>query len=113
MITHPSPKLLECQKPKAVLIPVGEMKFPYEWTPEIMPTQIFQIGNIVLVGLPGEFTTMSGRRIREDVRQIYAQHGQTVRVILAGLANTYSNYVATWEGMTWTAHRQSYTIYQS
>ena len=63
---------MECQAPKAILLPVGEMKFPYEWAPELMPTQMFEIGNLVIVGLPGEFTTMSGRRIRNDIRKIYA-----------------------------------------
>lgn len=98
LIKRPSKELLECQKPKAVLLPVGEMKYPYQWTPEIIPTQIIQIGGIVLASLPAEFTTMSGRRMRESIREVYQQHGQSVRIILAGLGNTYSNYVATFEG---------------
>lgn len=36
--------------------------FPYEWYPNIVPTQLFQIGNVLIPALPGEFTTMSGRR---------------------------------------------------
>ncbi|OTF72498.1 hypothetical protein BLA29_005063, partial [Euroglyphus maynei] len=94
-IGHPSKEVLECHAPKAVLLPVGEMNFPYEWTPELMPTQMFEIGNLVIVGMPGEFTTMSGRRIRNDIKKIYADHGRDVHVILSGLANTYSNYIAT------------------
>ena len=73
------------------------MKYPFDWTPEIMPTQMMEVGNIVIVGLPAEFTTMAGRRIREDVMAVYAERGRKVHVILAGLANTYSNYVATFE----------------
>lgn len=97
MIKTPSEEIVKCQYPKAILLPVGEMNFPYEWTPEVMPTQILEIGNIVIVGLPGEFTTMAGRRIRSDVAKIYAAHNRQVHVILAGLANTYSNYIATIE----------------
>ncbi|KAJ6216343.1 hypothetical protein RDWZM_007500 [Blomia tropicalis] len=97
IITKPSEEILECQKPKAVLLPVGEMKFPYQWTPEIMPTQMFEIGDLVLVGLPAEFTTMSGRRIREDIEKIYEDSGRKVHVILSGLVNSYSNYVTTYE----------------
>lgn len=98
MVLKPSHELLECQKPKPVLLPVGELHFPYAWTPELMPTQIMEIGNLVIVGLPGEFTTMSGRRIRRDIQKVYEDHGRKdVHVILAGLANTYSNYVTTYE----------------
>lgn len=81
-----------------MLLPVGEMKYPYQWTPEIIPTQIIQIGQIVIASLPAEFTTMAGRRIRESIRNVYQQKGLNVRIILAGLGNTYSNYVTTFEG---------------
>lgn len=83
--------------PKSTLIPLGEMRRPYDWGPEVMPTQLFEVGDIILVGLPAEFTTMSGRRIREDITEVYASKGRKVHVILAGLANTYSNYVTTFE----------------
>lgn len=96
-VTNPSKKMLDCQKPKAVLVPIGEMKYPYAWSPEIMPTQLLQVGNIVIVALPAEFTTMAGRRIREDIQQIFDSKEEKVHVILAGLANTYSNYVTTFE----------------
>ena len=89
--------MLDCQQPKAVILPVGEMNFPYEWVPEIMPTQIFEIGDIIIVGLPAEFTTMSGRRIRDDIQKLYEKRGRKVHIILSGLSNTYSNYVTTFE----------------
>ncbi|XP_017484039.1 PREDICTED: neutral ceramidase-like [Rhagoletis zephyria] len=97
LLTNPSQKLLDCQMPKSTLIPLGEMRRPYDWGPEVMPTQLFEVGDIILVGLPAEFTTMSGRRIREDITEVYASKGRKVHVILAGLANTYSNYVTTFE----------------
>lgn len=75
------------------MIPLGEMHRPYDWGPEVMPTQIFELGDVLIVGLPAEFTTMSGRRIREDIQEVYASKGRSVHVVLAGLANTYSNYV--------------------
>ncbi len=34
------------------------MKFPYQWAPDLMPTQLLKIGDIVVAGLPAEFTTM-------------------------------------------------------
>ncbi|UXI14872.1 syntaxin [Sarcoptes scabiei] len=97
LLKTPSQESVECQKPKAILLPVGEMTVPFRWTAEIIPTQILQIGDVVIVALPGEFTTMSGRRIRNDVMQMFRHHRLKKEVILAGLANTYTNYVTTFE----------------
>lgn len=98
VLISPSKETKKCHEPKAVFLSVGELKFPYRWTPEIVTTQIVEVGNIVIVALPGEFTTMSGRRIRNDVQRIYTKNNRTnVHVILAGLANTYTNYIATYE----------------
>lgn len=74
-IKKPSDELINCQKPKPILIATGEMKFPYLWQPSIMPTQIFRVGSIVIVGLPAEFTTMSGRRVREAVADEFKKEG--------------------------------------
>ena len=35
--------------------------FEYPWHPKIVDTQILQIGNILIVAIPGEITTMAGR----------------------------------------------------
>lgn len=74
------------------------MKLPYQWQPKIVSTQLVLIGNVVLAGVPGEFTTMSGRRLREAVKtaidQVDPSFGNA-NVIVAGLCNTYSDYVAT------------------
>ena len=37
------------------------MNFPYKWHPNVVDTQIIQVGNLLIAALPGEFTTMSGR----------------------------------------------------
>lgn len=47
---------------------VGEMHFPYEWTPYIVEIGIVKIGNFVILCVPGEFTTMSGRRLVRAVK---------------------------------------------
>lgn len=74
-IKKPSNELINCHKPKPILIATGEMKFPYLWQPSILPTQLFRIGPIVIVGLPAEFTTMSGRRVREAVVDEFKKAG--------------------------------------
>jgi neutral ceramidase len=41
------------------------MKFPYAWHPTLIDTQMVRLGDFVVAALPGEFTTMAGRRMRE------------------------------------------------
>ncbi|GFT44331.1 neutral ceramidase 2, partial [Nephila pilipes] len=69
LIATPSEEMKKCQKPKPILLPTGEMKFPYAWQPFIVPTQILRIGQLAVVAVPGEFTTMSGRRTRNAVKR--------------------------------------------
>jgi Neutral/alkaline non-lysosomal ceramidase, N-terminal len=47
---------------------VGLIK-PIEWVPFVLPHQIFQIGQLSIVAVPGEFTTMSGRRLKLTIKQ--------------------------------------------
>ena len=49
-----------------------------------------------------EFTTMAGRRLREAVKGTLISNGNgefndNTEVVIAGLTNTYSQYVATFE----------------
>ncbi|GFX42478.1 neutral ceramidase 2 [Trichonephila clavipes] len=98
LLAIPSEELKNCQKPKPVLLATGEMKFPYAWQPIIVPTQILRIGQLAVVAVPGEFTTMSGRRTRNAVKRILDKCSSTEnKVVIAGLSNTYSSYVATFE----------------
>jgi len=75
------------------------MKLPYQWQPKIVSTQVALIGNVIIAGVPSEFTTMSGRRLREAIKKIVSDtcDDEIVinSVIIAGLCNTYSDYVAT------------------
>lgn len=54
--------------------------------------QVLRIGRLLIVGLPGIFTTMAGRRIRQSV---LSRSPPGTEVILAGLANAFSGYVTT------------------
>jgi neutral ceramidase len=72
--------------------------FPTQWTMNILPLQIMQWGQFVLIAVPGEFTTMSGRRLRDTVKQAYADAGKLLPNMvftIAGLSNSYSHYIAT------------------
>lgn len=95
-IAEPTEDDKECQFPKPILIETGRAVFPYEWQPKIVPTQIVQIGDVVLAAVPGEFTTMSGRRLRTGIRNAFLQAGgNEVQVIVSGLSNHYTSYITT------------------
>jgi len=70
------------------------MHFPLEWQPQVVSTQLARIGNIVIACVPGEFTTMSGRRLRAALRETLNLK-ESSDVIIAGLCNTYSDYITT------------------
>ena len=81
-----------CQHPKPNLISTGNLG----WVPEVLPFQLFVVGELAIIGLPVEATTMAGRRIRETVLAQLSSQGVTTAII-AGLANTYSGYLTTQE----------------
>jgi neutral ceramidase len=52
----------------------------------------------VILCVPGEFTTMAGRRIKAAVSDVIGNaFGSNLTVILSGLTGTYSSYVTTYE----------------
>jgi len=81
-----------CQRPKPVLIPSSTLG----WTPDILPFQLIRVGNVVIAGVPGEMTVQAGRRLRTALQSSLWRLGIT-HVILTGLANDYSGYIATRE----------------
>ncbi|CAH8469932.1 unnamed protein product [Dicrocoelium dendriticum] len=106
----PSAQLEECHKPKPILFATGEIDHPLPWQPAIVETQILRIGQLLIVALPGEFTTMSGRRIRNAVEKIASPHSN-IHIALAGLSNVYSSYVATPEEYMLQRYEGASTIY--
>lgn len=70
-----------------------QMNFPFEWQPAVVSTQLARFGQLSIACVPGEFTTMAGRRLRRALAA-----GLGIRpdgVIVAGLCNTYSDYITT------------------
>ena len=63
---------------------------------EPVPFQIFRIGNLAILGVPFEVTTMSGRRLRKTALDALAPAGIDT-VVIAGLSNDYLHYMATRE----------------
>lgn len=84
-----------CQGEKPIALEMGTMT-PYPWTPEVLPLQVVRVGNLALVAVPYEVTTMAGRRLRQAVLTRLAPLG-VEQVVIAGLSNAYAGYLATRE----------------
>ena len=82
-----------CQGVKPIALQTGTM-LPYSWTPNILPLQVAQIGNVAIAAVPFELTTMTGRRIKAALAGALpaAEH-----VVISALANGYAQYTATHE----------------
>ncbi|XP_043588615.1 neutral ceramidase [Bombus pyrosoma] len=96
LLAAPTTDDVKCHGAKPILLATGRMHIPYDWQPKTVSTQVALIGNVVIAGVPGEFTTMSGRRLREAIKTVMndASDDET-SVIVAGLCNTYSDYITT------------------
>ena len=59
----------------------------------------YVIENYFTILLPIFSSTMSGRRLRDSVKKVLIANGfpSDVTVVIAGLSNTYSDYVTTFE----------------
>ncbi|XP_044727443.1 neutral ceramidase isoform X2 [Chrysoperla carnea] len=112
-IAKPTADDIECHNPKPIFIPTGRMSYPTEWQPNIVATQLALIGNVAIAAVPGEFTTMSGRRLRNAVKEVLIENGadEDVRVIVGGLSNIYSDYIATPEEYQIQRYEGASTIY--
>uniref|UniRef100_A0A1D1XN89 Neutral ceramidase n=1 Tax=Anthurium amnicola TaxID=1678845 RepID=A0A1D1XN89_9ARAE len=116
LLKTPDKVQIECQYPKPILLDTGEMHQPYDWAPSILPLQILRIGQLVILSVPGEFTTMAGRRLRDAVKMVLNSSGDkefdsNVHVIIAGLTNTYSQYVTTIEEYQIQRYEGASTLY--
>ncbi|KAE8746174.1 hypothetical protein FOCC_FOCC007046 [Frankliniella occidentalis] len=57
----------------------GQMNFPFQWQPTIVSHQLAAIGDLALACVPGEFTTMAGRRLRATVHEALQGGAQATR----------------------------------
>ena len=52
-------------EPKPIVLPAGLFSSPP--LPQTLPVQLIRIGTVAIVGIPGEITTMAGRRLRSSM----------------------------------------------
>ncbi|NXQ88319.1 ASAH2 ceramidase, partial [Nyctibius grandis] len=112
LLGEPSNGTEACHKPKPILFSTGEMTRPRPWHPDIVDVQIAAIGSLVIVAVPGELTTMAGRRLREAVKREFDSHGTPgMDVVIAGLCNVYTHYITTYEEYQVQRYEAASTIY--
>ncbi|XP_050562054.1 neutral ceramidase [Spodoptera frugiperda] len=107
-IAEPTKEDIKCQAPKPILLATGRAKFPYEWQPKIVSCSVARIGGLLLAAVPGEFTTMSGRRLRNVIAKTAPE---ARKVVIAGLSNIYSDYIATPEEYQAQRYEAASTIF--
>lgn len=90
LLRTPTRKQRECQVPKPILLDVGEMELPYPWSPNIVDIQTLRVGQLVMLVVSPEVTTMAGRRWREATAEAAKGIVDDPIVVLGGPANTYS-----------------------
>lgn len=88
------------QGPKKPLVPPAlfTLLFPRSALPQEAPLSVHRVGPLTIAGLPGEFTTVMGMRIRSGIAASNAPGAP--RPILVGLAGEYMSYFVTPEEYT-------------
>jgi neutral ceramidase len=115
-IAKPTPEQKACQAPKPILLDVGQTK-PYNWVPDLLPIQLVTIGSFGILAVPAEFTTMSGRRMRNQIEHTLTTLNPTefpvgkTHLVISGLANAYSGYVTTFEEYRDQRYEAASTMY--
>ncbi|KAI8946508.1 Neutral/alkaline nonlysosomal ceramidase [Xylaria longipes] len=117
ILKAPSKEQIACHGAKPILLDVGEVSTPYEWTPNIVDVQAFRVGQLVIIVSPGEATTMAGRRwknaVAEEVEaQLTSQDdSDSPVVVLGGPANSYTHYITTEEEYSIQRYEGASTLY--
>ncbi|XP_026314778.1 neutral ceramidase-like [Hyposmocoma kahamanoa] len=101
----------ECHAPKPILLATGRGNFPIPWHPRIVSVSLIWLGDFVIAGVPGEPTTMAGRRMKDVIGSVMERNGFEPRVAISGLTNEYIHYVATFEEYQIQRYEAASTIY--
>jgi len=114
LLSKPTKEQIACQAPKPILLNTGAISTPYDWDPHTSPVQILRIGQVFILAVPVELTTMAGRRVRDALAKILQPlAGETPAVVtpIAGLANSYASYTTTFEEYQGQRYEAGSTIY--
>ncbi|MEV0031724.1 neutral/alkaline ceramidase [Nocardia sp. NPDC050793] len=106
---QPAPAwLADAQAPKVIAVPLGLLP-PVPWVPSVVPIQLVRIGELYLAAAGGEFTIVSGLRVRLAVADALGVGLE--QVLLQGYANAYHEYVTTPEEYDAQQYEGASTLY--
>ncbi|XP_052755073.1 neutral ceramidase-like [Galleria mellonella] len=111
LVMGPTDEDIACHHPKPILLATGRANVPIPWHPRIVSASLIWLGGFAVLGVPGEPTTMSGRRMRSVVSDVMQRHGLEPRVVVSGLTNEYIHYIATFEEYQVQRYEAASTIY--
>jgi neutral ceramidase len=80
------------------------------WIPQILPLQIFILGNLAIVGIPAEITTIAGARLRRTIAKVLQERGVS-EVLLTPYANSYAGYITTYEEYRMQLYEGGHTLF--
>lgn len=80
------------------------------WIPQILPLQIFIMGNLAIVGIPAEITTIAGARLRQTIAKVLEERGVS-EVLLTPYANSYAGYITTYEEYRMQLYEGGHTLF--
>jgi neutral ceramidase len=108
------PALKKCHETKELWLDTGGKK-PYPWTANIVPVQLFQIGQMAVLGGPGEYTVTSALKIRRQVAEVFKNHPSAKHdikhIVLNGYANDYIGYITTKKEYSKDQYEAGHTIF--
>lgn len=78
--------------------------------PVVLPIQIFLLGGVAIVGVPGEITTIAGGRIEKLIKETLISSGVR-KVIISPYANSYMGYITTQEEYEVQEYEGGHTVF--
>ena len=80
------------------------------WIPQILPLHLVQIGQLALVSIPGEITTVAGWRLRDLLKDILAEKG-VEEVIICSYTDGFCGYFTTYEEYQMQCYEGGHTVF--
>lgn len=83
----------------------------HSWTQQVLPVQLTILGDVAIAFLPSEVTTISGKRLREEIKSLLAEKRGIKDVIISSYANSYCGYITTPEEYEIQRYEGGHTVF--
>jgi neutral ceramidase len=87
----------------------GAMK-ELPWTPAVLPLHFMRIGDLAIIGFPGEITTVAGQQLRALIQEILNETG-IKHVVISSYANSYMGYCTTYHEYHEQCYEGGHTVF--